>query len=57
VTVASQPPRVMDPDKMGNWRWFSFKNLPRPLFEPHKRIIQNFLGRKMHSTGALYVGP
>jgi len=57
VTVASKPPRLMEPDKMGNWGWFSCKNLPRPLFEPHKRIIQNFLGRRMRSRGALYVGP
>lgn len=25
-------PRVLEPDKIGNWRWYALKNLPKHLF-------------------------
>lgn len=32
-------PRITEPDKCGQWRWFSWDRLPRQLFEPFQAYI------------------
>lgn len=34
---------VKEPDKMIEWNWFSWNNLPKPLFKPIENLLkQNF---------------
>jgi len=41
-------PQVREPEKIIKWDWFSFENLPTPLFFPSARIIKNFLKKKIY---------
>lgn len=35
--------RIMEPDKLKRWEWFSWNNLPSPLFLPMQNLLkQNF---------------
>lgn len=34
--------KVMEPDEITEWRWFSFDNLPTPLYFPSAKIIENY---------------
>ncbi len=34
-------PKVMEPDKCVEWKWFSWEELPSPLFLPIKNAIKN----------------
>lgn len=34
--------RVMEPDEITRWEWFSFEALPKPLFFPSEEIVINF---------------
>lgn len=35
--------QVLEPDEIIEWRWFPIGELPRPLFFPSERIIDNYL--------------
>jgi 8-oxo-dGTP diphosphatase len=35
-------PKVMEPDEIVEWQWFSLDNLPTPLFFPSAKIIENY---------------
>lgn len=35
-------PRLMEPEKFGEWRWFSLNDLPKNLFEGTELVIKNF---------------
>lgn len=34
--------KVMEPDEITEWKWFSLENLPKPLFPPSKKVLQNY---------------
>jgi len=34
-------PIVMEPNKCEEWKWFSWNNLPKPLFLPVQNLIKN----------------
>ncbi|MBI2498855.1 hypothetical protein HYV88_01275 [Candidatus Woesearchaeota archaeon] len=35
--------KVKEPDRMIEWNWFSWDNLPKPLFKPIENLLkQNF---------------
>ena len=34
-------PKVMEPERITEWRWFSLDNLPSPLFFPSARVLEN----------------
>jgi len=34
--------KVMEPDEIVEWQWFSLDNLPSPLFPPSVKIIENY---------------
>lgn len=39
-------PKVMEPDEITEWRWFALGKLPRPIFFPSRKILnqyQNFI--------------
>ena len=33
-------PKLMEPDKCEEWRWYSLDDLPEPLFPPLKQVIK-----------------
>ena len=41
-TAFDGEPRVMEPDEITEWQWFSFERLPTPLFFPAEKIIKNY---------------
>lgn len=44
----SGEPKVMEPDEITEWRWFSLDALPTPLFPPAAKILKNY------REGAIY---
>jgi len=43
-------PRVMEPDEITRWDWFSLNNLPNPLFFPSAKIIKNYQDGKFYGV-------
>lgn len=39
---------VMEPDEITEWKWFKLDELPKPLFGPSQKIIENY------KTGSFY---
>lgn len=35
-------PRIMEPDEIVEWKWFSIDNLPDPVFPSSKKMISNY---------------
>ncbi len=33
--------KVMEPEKCAEWRWFSWNNLPEPLFLPTRNLVKD----------------
>lgn len=40
---ASGEPKVMEPDRWSEWRWFSWNSLPEPLFIPMQNLLKQGL--------------
>jgi 8-oxo-dGTP diphosphatase len=38
----SWEPRLMEPDRCAEWRWWPLDGLPAPLFAPHAPIIERY---------------
>ncbi|TSC95224.1 MAG: hypothetical protein CEN87_236 [Parcubacteria group bacterium Licking1014_1] len=38
----SGEPKVMEPDEIVEWKWFSLDNLPNPLYFPSVKVIENY---------------
>ncbi len=43
--------KVMEPDEMVEWGWFSLKKLPYPRYFPSFMVIENFLKKKFYIKG------
>lgn len=41
-------PKVMEPNKITEWRWFSLNELPEPMFLPSLKLINNYLKNKIY---------
>ena len=41
-------PKVMEPDEITEWRWFSLGNLPRPIFPPSEKMLRSYLSKKIY---------
>lgn len=41
-------PKVMEPNKIKEWKWFSISDLPKPLFIPTEKLINNFKEGKIY---------
>jgi ADP-ribose pyrophosphatase YjhB (NUDIX family) len=39
---------VMEPDEITEWRWFGLDELPRPLFFPSEKVIENYKQKKFY---------
>jgi 8-oxo-dGTP diphosphatase len=43
-----EEPKVMEPDEITEWRWFELNNLPSPIFFPSKKILENYIAKKIY---------
>ena len=41
-------PRVMEPDEIGDWRWFPLDNLPPNLYQPSKKMIEKYQANEIY---------
>ena len=40
--------KVMEPDEITEWRWFNLNNLPRNMFFPSVRVLENYIQNKFY---------
>ena len=40
--------KVMEPDEITEWGWFELDNLPKPLYFPSERILNNYFKGKFY---------
>ncbi|MCW1296562.1 MAG: NUDIX domain-containing protein [Candidatus Parvarchaeota archaeon] len=41
-------PRVMEPDEITEWKWFSIYSPPKPIFPPSEKILKSYLTKKFY---------
>jgi 8-oxo-dGTP diphosphatase len=41
-------PRIMEPDRSEEWRYFPLGNLPENVFPPHEGIVANYLHGRLY---------
>ena len=41
-------PKVTEPDEITEWKWFDLNNMPSPMFFPAKKVIDNYLDKKLY---------
>jgi len=41
-------PRVMEPDKITEWKWFELEKLPTPVYFPSARVLENYKQKKFY---------
>lgn len=41
-------PRVMEPDEIIEWQWFSLDKIPKPLFMPSEKLLNNYLHKEFY---------
>jgi 8-oxo-dGTP diphosphatase len=42
-------PKIMEPDEITEWKWYSLNNLPERVFSPSAKIIKAFLDNKIYN--------
>ncbi len=47
-TKPTDEPKVMEPDEITQWKWFSLDDLPTPLFFPSKEILENYSNKRFY---------
>lgn len=40
--------KTMEPDEITEWKWFDFSSLPKPLYFPSKRVLDNYFNKKFY---------
>lgn len=40
--------KVMEPDEITEWEWFDLDHLPSPIFFPSRRVLENYLAKKIY---------
>ena len=40
-------PKIMEPDEITDWKWFSLNGLPKIIFSPSKKILNNYLAKQI----------
>jgi 8-oxo-dGTP diphosphatase len=43
-------PKVMEPDEITEWHWFSLDQLPSPLYFPSAEVLENYREKKFYRT-------
>lgn len=41
-------PRVMEPDEIIKWQWFPLDKIPKPLFMPSEKLLNNYLNKRFY---------
>ncbi|MEE9406055.1 MAG: NUDIX domain-containing protein [Candidatus Aenigmarchaeota archaeon] len=41
-------PKVMEPDEIVEWKWFSLDELPSPIFLPSEKMIKNYKDKAVY---------
>jgi 8-oxo-dGTP diphosphatase len=41
-------PKIMEPEEITEWKWFSFNNLPANIYPPSEKLINNYLEGKIY---------
>lgn len=41
--------KVMEPDEITEWQWFSLENLPENLFPPSRNVLNNYLSGEIYN--------
>lgn len=41
-------PKVMEPDEITRWAWFPLDKLPKPLFFPSAKVVENYRHKKFY---------
>ena len=44
-------PELKEPEKFEEWKWFGIDNLPEPLFPPTRKMLENFMEKKIYDEG------
>ena len=39
---------VLEPEEITEWKWFESKDLPRNIFLPSKKVLENFKSKKFY---------
>lgn len=40
--------KVMEPDEITEWKWFKSSELPKNIFPPSKKVLENFKQKKFY---------
>ena len=40
-------PKVMEPDEILSWEWFALDNLPKNIYIPTKKLIENYVAKRL----------
>jgi 8-oxo-dGTP diphosphatase len=46
--ILDAEPIVMEPEEITEWKWFSLDNLPEKLFNPSKKVLENYKSGKFY---------
>jgi ADP-ribose pyrophosphatase YjhB (NUDIX family) len=41
-------PKVMEPDEITEWKWFSLNELPKPIYFPSEELLKNYIEKKFY---------
>ncbi len=41
-------PEVLEPDEITEWRWFGLDNLPKNIFSPSRKVLENYKQKKIY---------
>lgn len=42
--------RIMEPDEITEWKWFSLNDLPKPIFFPSEKVLKNYLSGRVYGA-------
>lgn len=46
---ATGEPHITEPDKCAGWQWFSWDDLPRPIFHGHRKLLNALREKRLLS--------
>ena len=41
-------PKAMEPNQIERWEWFDHKKLPKPMYVPSKKMIEQYYSKKVN---------
>jgi len=41
-------PKVMEPDEITEWKWFNLNEVPKNMFFPSKKVLNNYLDKAFY---------